>query len=175
MLCGSTKNAADPVPFHKFGSDRNQPCLALNYHRMEREKAVEELAARCEAAPGSVVTALLGRLRPRADELARLVRGEPLRIELAVTGWTVHDAWIVVSPLGNVAAVTDRSLLGAEGRPHILFRGPPDDILRVVLGLTRLDNAVAAGVFIPLVPVARFKRLMQLVGRELLRIADPEG
>lgn len=139
---------------------------------MERVKAVEELAARCEAAPGSVVTDLLARLRTRGDELARLLRGEPLRVELLFTGWSVHEAWIVFSRSGNVAAVTERSLLGCDTRPHVLFRGTPEDILRVALGVTRVDEAVAAGVFIPLVPVARFKRLMQLVGRDLLAIAD---
>lgn len=134
---------------------------------MEREKAVVELSARCESRPGSVVTDLLARLQARADELMRILRGEPLRIELICTGWTVHEAWLVFSPLGNVTAVTHRDLLGGEARPHVLFRGTPDDILRVVLGVTPVPEAVAGGVFLPLVPVARFERLLRVVGREL--------
>lgn len=139
---------------------------------VNREKAVEELAARCEAQPGSVVRDLLADLRARPDELVAVLLGDALRVELVLRGWTEHETWLVFTPMGNVAVVADRAALGCDDRPHVLFRGTPEDVLRVVLGVTSQADAVAAGVFIPLVPVARFGRLLDLARRSLLARLD---
>lgn len=141
----------------------------------DRTKAVEVLAARCDAEPGAVVSELLARLRKRSDDLVRILAGESLRLEIALTTWTVHEAWIVFSPLGNVVAVTRREMLGCDRMPHVLFRGRPADILAVALGVTPVEQAVARGTFIPLVPVARFTGLLGLVAQDLLAIADLEA
>lgn len=141
----------------------------------DRRKAVEVLAARCDAEPGAVVNELLARLQRRSDDLARILAGESLRFELALTSWTMQEAWIVFSPLGNVAAVARRDMLGRDRRPHVLFRGRPADILSVALGVMPVEQAVVQGIFIPLVPVARFTRLLRLVAQDLLAMADVEA
>ncbi|HVF73994.1 MAG TPA: hypothetical protein VM938_03010 [Acidimicrobiales bacterium] len=71
--------------------------------------------------------------------------------------------------------MTRREMLGCDRRPHVLFRGRPEDILAVALGVTPVEQAVARGVFIPLVPVARFTRLLRLVSQDLLAMADAEA
>lgn len=145
----------------------------MNYRGVtaDPKAAAETLAARCEAEPGLVLTEIMGRLRARAEDVVCVLGGQSVRFELLLTGWTVHEAWLVISSMGNVAVVTDRAMLGSDQRPHAVFRGEPVEVLRVVLGVTPLEDAVAAGVFIPFVPVARFSRLLRLVSQDLLVLA----
>ncbi len=134
----------------------------------DRALAVKLLAARCEAEPGTVLSELLGRLRARSDDLLRALRGEPMRVELLHGG----ETWLVFTALGHVTAVRDKALLGCDQRPHVLLHGDPEAVLRMAVGLLPLEAAVERGVFIPLVPVARFKRVQRLVAQELLALAE---
>lgn len=138
---------------------------------MKPETAVEVLARRCDERPGSVLEDLLGRLYAKPDQLAKLVRGEAVRVELLLAERLVPETWIVFTALGHVATATQTSSLGADYRPHVLFRGSAEDVLRVVLGVTSLERAVYSGVFMPFIPVNRFSRLLDFLATELMDMA----
>lgn len=138
---------------------------------MKPEAAVEVLARRCDERPGSVLEDLLGRLYGKPDQLAKLVRGEAVRVELLLAERHVPETWIVFTALGHVATATQTSSLGADYRPHVLFRGTAEDVLQVVLGVMSLERAVYSGVFMPFIPVNRFSRLLDFLAAELLDMA----
>jgi hypothetical protein len=135
------------------------------------DAAVEVLARRCDQRPGSVLEDLLARLYAKPDQLAKLLRGEAVRVELLLAEREVPETWIVFTALGHVATATQTSSLGADYRPHVLFRGTAEDVLRVVLGVTPLERAVYSGVFMPFIPVNRFSRLLDFLAAELTDMA----
>jgi hypothetical protein len=138
---------------------------------VDRDEAVKVLASRCDEHPGSVLEDLLARLYRKPDQLTKLLRGEAIRFELLLAERQVPETWIVFTALGHVATATRTSSLGADYRPHVLFRGSAEDVLEVVLGVTPMEQAVYAGVFMPFIPVNRFSRLLDFLAAELTEVA----
>lgn len=139
---------------------------------LDRRRAVQLILRQCDQRPGDLVRDLLNRLRHEPERLSRLVDGEPLRFELALSDAAFGELWVVITAHGHVVTATQRSALGSGYRPHVLLRGSSADVLRAVLGVTPLERAVYSGVLLPLVPAPRIKRVLDHVGARLIDLVD---
>lgn len=142
---------------------------------LDRRRAVHLLLRRCDERPGGLVRDLLGRLHHEPERLSRLLGGEPLRFELALSGPTSTELWVVFTAHGHVVTATQRTALGSGYRPHVLLQGSAADVLRVVLGVTPLERAVYSGILLPFVATPRVNRVLDHVAGRLVDLVAEES
>lgn len=111
--------------------------------------------------PDDMVLPFLRALRRRRQDIATLLGGRPLRLEVVLMGATRRTYRIVFTPSGDV------QLTGAYGfDPHIRFQGTPDRLLGVMLGRVDTFTAVYDQVltlYFPPDELAHYARLRRLL------------
>lgn len=131
----------------------------------DRRSAVEQM----QATPDAVVLPFLGGLRVRARELAAVLGGRPLRLEVVVHAERRAVYRVVFTPAGTV------ELAGAYGfDPHLRIEGTPGQVVGVLLGGLDTFDAVYEGVLnlhFPVDDLAHFPAVRALLGREIERCA----
>lgn len=139
---------------------------------LDRRRAVQLLLRRCQESPADLIRDLLTRLHHEPDRLSRILGGEPLRVEIVLSGPAPEELWVVFTAHGHVVTATQRSQLGSGYRPHVLLRGSHAEVLRAVLGVTPLERAVYSGVLLPLVAAPRIKRVLDHVATRLVDLVE---
>lgn len=116
-------------------------------------------------APDGVVLPFLGRLRERRDDLAKLLDGQSLRVEVVMVGEQRYTYRIVFTPAGHV------ELTGPYGfDPHLRFEGTPDRLFGVLLGSLDTFTAVYDQVltlYFPPDELVHYPRVRRLLAEEV--------
>jgi len=116
-------------------------------------------------APNAVVLPFLAALRARRDDIAALLGGRSLRVEVVLVGERRHTYRIVFTPSGHV------ELTGAYGfDPHLRFEGTADRLFGLLLGTLDTFSAVYDEVltlYFPPDELIHYPRIRRLLAQQL--------
>lgn len=132
---------------------------------MESDNRLRVLVEEVHRAPDDVVLPFLARLRNRRADIATLLGGRSLRVEVVLVAARRRTYRIVFTPAGHV------ELAGPYGfDPHVRFEGTADRLLGVLTG--RLDTFTAVydqvlTLYFPPEQLVHYPRLRRLLAEQL--------
>lgn len=139
---------------------------------MDGFEEVESLARLCDTASESMFSGLVRRLGGRAQSIAAVVQGEPLRFELSVAGTPLQRVRVTFTAHGGVVVVTDAALAGQVYRPDVVIDGTARAVLAYVLG--HGDHPGAVVLRSPDHTTERLDGIIAIVADELLAMSRPD-
>ena len=105
--------------------------------QVKGDNRLRSLIEEVHDAPDRVLLPFLGSLRSRREDIAKVLDGRSLRIELVLRGRRRQTYRVVFAPTGHV------ELTGAYGfDPHIRFDGTPERLFGLLLGTLDTFTAV---------------------------------
>ncbi|HVF74944.1 MAG TPA: hypothetical protein VM938_07830 [Acidimicrobiales bacterium] len=103
----------------------------------EKDGSLRLLIEELRRAPDGMVLPFLSALRNRRGDIATVLDGRSLRVEVVIVGERRHTYRLVFTAAGHV------ELAGSYGfDPHIRFEGTPDRLFGVLLGTLDTFSAV---------------------------------
>lgn len=132
---------------------------------METESRLRAVIEDVRRAPDEVVLPFLRGLRARRRDIAGLLGGRSLRVEVVLLGSGRRTYRIVFTPSGDV------QLSGPYGfDPHVRFEGTPERLFGVLLG--RLDTFTAVydrvlTLYFPPDQLVHYPRIRRLLAQEV--------
>lgn len=132
---------------------------------MQGDSGLRLLIEEVRQAPNAVVLPFLAALRARRDDIAALLGGRSLRVEVVLVGERRHTYRIVFTPSGHV------ELTGAYGfDPHLRFEGTADRLFGLLLGTLDTFSAVYDEVltlYFPPDELIHYPRIRRLLAQQL--------
>lgn len=132
---------------------------------MERDSGLRLLIEEVRRSPDQVVLPFLGALRNRRAEIAAVLDGRSLRVEVVLVGERRRTYRLVFTPSGHV------ELTGAYGfDPHIRFEGTPERLFGILLGKLDTFSAVYDEVltlYFPPDELVHYPRIRRLLAQQV--------